>query len=291
MSEQADRVGANGEAAVPDQTPTEAALSTRLEALTEENERLRRQYAEAQRSRYQRTALGLATLGAVAIGAGLLFAQRGSVLFILGGIGLFGALLTYYLTPERFIAADLGEQVYSSLARNQARLSAELGLSDIRVYVPDEGEQPAWLFIPQRTEYDLPSPEALASVLVVAEDDHSRGVSLAPTGGGLYRLFDRTRSGPLASSPTELAAQVTDAVVEGFELADQAESDIDAADGRLSIVITNGAYGGATHFDEPIASFVAVTVANGLGRPVRVEVTDRSETEHVVTCYWDPDPE
>lgn len=289
MSEHPDHVVATDEDAGSGQSPTDAALTARLEVLTEENERLRRQYADAQQTRYRRTALGLAALGAVAIVAGMLFVQRQSVLFILGAIGLFGALLTYYLTPERFIAADLGEQVYSSLARNEARLSAELGLSDTRVYIPDGGEQPAWLFIPQRTEYDLPSPAALESVLVVDEDDRSRGIALAPTGGGLFRMFDRARSGSLASSPSELAAQVIDAVVDGFELADHAESDIDTAQGRLSIVITNGAYGGATHFDEPIASFVAVTVAIGLDRPVRVEMTNRSETEHVVTCYWDPE--
>lgn len=268
-----------------------AVQSERLEQLTAENERLRRQYRDAQRTRYRRTALGLAAVGAVAVLGGVVLAGSRDVLFVLGSIGLFGALLTYYLTPEQFIAADLGERIYAPLARNEARLVAELGLTDTRLYVPTDGDPPAWLYVPQREEYELPDAAALDSTLVVDESERARGVSFEPTGGELFREFERTLTGSLVARPRLLATQIADGIVEGFELAERADTDVDVDGGRLSIAIRNGAYGGADQFDEPITSFVAVALATTLEQPIRVERTDRSETEHVVTCYWEPDDE
>jgi hypothetical protein len=115
---------------------TVAELRTQLRLLAEENEQLRDSYARAKQTQYRRTALGLAALGCLGVAGGVLVAGASDVLFVLGGIGLFGGLLTYYLTPEQFVAADVGRAVYSVLAANEAALVDELGLSDRRVYVP-----------------------------------------------------------------------------------------------------------------------------------------------------------
>ena len=96
----------------------EEELLARIETLQDENERLRRELSAARRTRYRRTAIGMAFLGGLGLlGAGLIPSLR-ELLLALGGTGLFGALLTYYLTPERFVAASVGEAVYGTLAEN-----------------------------------------------------------------------------------------------------------------------------------------------------------------------------
>jgi hypothetical protein len=78
----------------------EEELLARIETLQDENERLHRELSAARRTRYRRTAIGMAFLGGLGLlGAGLIPSLR-EPLLALGGTGLFGALLTYYLTPS-----------------------------------------------------------------------------------------------------------------------------------------------------------------------------------------------
>ena len=267
-------------------------LAVELEYLREENRRLREQYAHARRTNYRRTALGLAVLGVIAVGGGVVLPSAQSVLFSLGAIGLFSGLLTYYLTPERFIAADVGERVYSTLAGNEAQLVEELGLGQTHVYVPADDFDDARLFLPQREQYELPDMDALENVFVVPDNPQQRGVSFVPTGQGLYEEFEQSRSGTAPESPAESLTQLTDALVELFEIVDSTAVDLDAADGRASITITNGVYGGADQFDNPAASFLAVGLATELGTPVSLTVSaGNSDQEFTVTCRWEVDEE
>lgn len=258
------------------------ALEGRLELLEAENDRLRELYARTQRTAYRRTAAGLAAIGGVAGLGGLLFVSARDVLFVLAAIGLFGGLLTYYLMPERFVAADVAERVYEPLAANEADLAADLGLSDEYVYLPDGRE--ATLFLAQDADAPLPNPEAIEGPLHVT--DETRGLALAPTGSRLFTEFDRTLSGPLGDSPGAIARQVTDALVETFELVDSTDFDLDAEDGRLTVACRGSAYPEA--FDTPPASLLAVALAVGLERPVRAETAPAEEADFTVTCRWEP---
>lgn len=262
--------------------PSREALEDRIETLEAENERLRRRYARSQRTSYRRTAFGLAALGLAGLAGAAAFPDLRTVLVTLGAIGLFGAVLTYYLTPERFVTADVAERVYDSLARNEADLVADLGLSDARVYVPYEDA--SRLFVPARDDAPLPDADALDAPLVVT--DETRGLALAPAGAGLFTEFERTLTGSLADSPAALAAQLTDALVEAFELVDRTDAECDAADGRLTVAVHGSAYGSG--FDTPPASFLATGLAVGLDRPVRVEVTTADRGDFAVTCRWEP---
>lgn len=128
-AEQADREDTVLESSTADVSAASAEESTpaaesdleqtaRAELLAEENRRLRAEYARTQQTRYRRTAYGLAALGVLAVLGGLLFPNARGVLFALGGTGLFGGLLTLYLTPGQFVAADVGERVYAAMAAN-----------------------------------------------------------------------------------------------------------------------------------------------------------------------------
>ena len=175
-----------------DASPDRDALEARIELLEAETERLRSQYAQAKRTQYRRTALGLAGVGGVALVGGLVFPAVRDVLVIIAAIGLFGGLLSYYLTPERFVAADVAEQVYETLAENEAALTADLGLSDDRVVLPTPAaDQPATLFLPQDSTAPLPDPAAIEGPLVVTET--TQGLALTPSGAGLFTESDAGR--------------------------------------------------------------------------------------------------
>lgn len=278
-------------------------LRAQVELLAEENRRLRGEYVRARQATYRRTALGLLAVGALAALAGVALPDARTVLFALAGTGLFGGVLSYYLTPERFVAAGTGERIYAALAATGRELVAELGLRDERIYAParapDERFAGVRLFVPQRGDYVVPDPEALDSLFVVTESGPDRGVAVPPTGGALYREFETVMTDEVADDPTALADQLADGLVEGFELAESAAAEADPAGGRATVEISGGVYGAANRFDHPIASFLAVGLAANLGVAVETSVTGGkggegeeggdggSSGDCLVTCRWD----
>ena len=263
----------------------------RLVALEAENEQLRREYSRAKRTQYRRTAVGLLLVGLLAIGGGVLFPDSREVLFALGGTGLFAGLLTFYLTPEQFIPADVGERIYAALAGNQEALVADLGLNDQRIYVPspEVGNEAVRLFVPQHPAYELPDEEAFGSVFVVTAESQQRGLLLSPTGEALFDEFERASSGPLGEHPELVVEQTTDALIEQFELVDTVRTDIDAASGRASVGIRGSIYGPVDQFDHPAVSLTAVGLARQLDQPIEVQVDegDDSRVDTLATYLWD----
>ncbi|WP_137290181.1 hypothetical protein [Natronorubrum halophilum] len=257
----------------------------RAERLAEENRRLRIQYANARRADFRRAAILFVGLGLVAAIAGIAFENTRDVLFALAGTGLFAAVLTSYLVPGQFVAAEIGERVYTSLADTLAAVAAELGLREERLYVPTDDETPsARLFVPLEADPEIPSPR---SGPVVTEDD-SRGLVLQPTGGELFREFRNTLSEDLTGAPEQLASQLAAGVVEQFELAAVVDPEVDVDGGRITFGIADSTFGDVDRLDHPIASFLGCGVAIGLDRVVSLEVTDGgSRYDWLVTCRWD----
>ena len=254
---------------------TETELLARIETLEGEVERLQTELSSARRTSYRRSAIGLAVLGGLALAGAGAFPGVRTVLLALGGTGLFGAVLTYYLTPERFVGASVAGGVYAALASNLEAITTELELSDDAVYVPVDGDPAVRLYVPEQPPgvVGVPDPEPLQNTFVVTPEH--RGLSLRPTGGSLYAEFDE-------------AAAAGEALVEQFELVDAADPDVDAA-GRATLRVTDSAYGPVDRLDHPVASFVATTFAAVLEEPVALEVTDDDTTAYLVTCRWNLD--
>lgn len=261
-------------------------LHAQVDLLRTENERLRKEYSRARQASYRRTSLGLGAVGVVAVLGGLLFPAVRDILFVLGAIGVFGAVLTRYLTPERFVAAETGERIYAAQAETLGDLTGQLGLEETFVYVPVDGAPTARLFVPQHAEYSIPHEEALERPLVLGDHADERGASFVPTGATLFREFERTLTGSLGSTPSTVVDQVADALVENFELARTAESSVDLEDGRATLVLSEAVYADADAHDNPLGSLLAVALGESLSKPVRLE-TNRTEEGLVVTCRWD----
>ncbi|WP_276253265.1 bZIP transcription factor [Halomontanus rarus] len=261
-------------------------LTARNELLSEENERLRSEYARARRSQYRTSATALAGLGTLALVGGLLLPDARETLFVLAAIGLFVGVVTYYLTPTQFVSADVGERVYANLAANEAAIAGELGLYDQRLYLPGDELRRGILYVPQHPEFELPADPDTTFLTARGE----RGIALETTGSALFEEFERTLTAELASTPVTLASQVVDGLVEQFELARSVDSDVDAEAGRATFAVDGSAFGDVDRFDHPIASFLAVSFAVGLDRPITLEVAPaEGGADWLVTCRWEPD--
>jgi len=263
-------------------------LRTQLELLAEENEQLRTSYTQAKTTQYKRTALGLAAVGLIAVVGGLLIPNARTVLFSLAGIGLFGGVLTYVLTPEQFVAADVGRDVYAVLADNEAAIVSELGLADKRLYVPTKGPDRVRLFVPQSATDNIPDSEAVSQCIVATDGGETRGVAFNPSGQQLFESVDDAVNGGVAAAPAELADQVTEAIVEQFEIARSATPDIDGDGGRLTVGVSGSVYGPVDRFDHPIPSLLGTALADRLDTPVTTEVTEGrdDQADYLITCQW-----
>ena len=270
-------------------------LAARVELLEAENRRLRDQFDRARRAGHHRAALGLAVVGCVAALGGVLFPSSGDVLFALAGTGWFAAVLTFYLTPERFIAATVGERVYAATATTGAELIGDLGLTGDLVYATTTAETGAVgdvrLFVPLHRNYVVPEGAELGSPFVVTDDERGRGLSVTPTGASLFREFEASLAEPLESDPERLVLQLRDALVAEFELLDAATVEYDEANRRVTVRVEGSAFGAVTRFDHPVASLLATGLANGLQRPVRLETVEADEStgSYLVTCDWSSD--
>jgi hypothetical protein len=265
----------------------EESLLVRLEALEDENERLRQELSAARRTSYRRTALGMAFLGGVGLLGAVLIPGLRDLLVVLGATGLFGGLLTYYLTPERFVAASVGEAVYATLATNLESIAGELELSDTKAYVPVDGDPAVRLYLPEQPleTGGVPTTTDLRDTFVVTSAH--RGLSLRPSGDSLRREFVEVTS-PVPESPAALIEAVCEALVEQFELVDSADPDIDDA-GRATVRVTNSAYGPVDRLDHPVASLLATALADVTDEPVELEVESTDESAYLVTCRWEAD--
>jgi hypothetical protein len=272
-----------------DVVPDRQTLEAELEVLREENRRLRDSYARAKRTTFRRTAVGFFAVGGLSLIAALLFPTLQTVFIAFGGTGVFAGIVTFYLTPERFVSESVSEAVFTTLGDVEQHLVRELELQTEAVYVPTPSrpETNARLFVPQHVEHVIPDTERLGELFVTGAVQAEQGVSLPPTGDRLYTEFERTLSGELDDDPGMIATQLTAALTEQFELVDDTTIEIDDGEQHASIAVDNPAFGDIYQLDHPVVSLLAVGFATGLGRPVAVETRDDDRFSGVVTVSWD----
>jgi hypothetical protein len=260
-------------------------------ALERERSRIPSLYDPLSDSAWSGSAWSRRTVGGFLVGSGLCFvgalvvpAAR-QVLLAFAGIGLFTAVLTYGLSEGSFIESRDGERVYGSCADNLAAIVAALDLDDERVYVPcsDAGDSSVRLLVPGNVDRCFREP-ADGSVV----DPSGRGLLLEPTGAGLYDEFREALTEPLASTPEPLAEQLTDALLRRFEFVAAADPVVHVGERRVTVAVSEGAFGPIGRFDHPVASFLAVGFAAGLEREIVLEVSAGADPgAWLVSCRWD----
>lgn len=251
-----------------------------LATLAAENKQLRAEYARAQQARYRRTAVGLFIIGLIAVGGGISFPDAQTVLFALGGTGIFAGVLTAFLTPERFMTAAVGTQLFRALRRDRRAIIDELGLEGDPVYLPGE---PCRLFVAHTDPGVLPDADEALS-LFVASDNSAEGVAFHPTGEQLYHEFQSVATLPETPTVEAVLPAITDAVVEAFELADSMSYEHDSTSQRVVFEVTGSSMGDLTAIDHPLSSLIAVTLAHTVDAPVTVEIRDESPL--LITCQY-----
>lgn len=244
-----------------------------------------------QQQSYSRGAVIFAFLGVLALlGASAAPAVR-PTLVALGGVGLFGAALIRYLTPARFVSPETGESAYAAFAATAEEIVSELDLRQERIYVPtssdSDGQMPVRLFVPGRTDFDIPDPGAMQSLFV--EDDYGGGIAVPPTGGQLFDRSQCTVRSDAAECPEQLVVQLTDALINEFELVEREM--VEGEDGSVTVTFSNGAYGPLDRFDHPVVSFVAVGLAETLEVPVAVDMTAAEHDRYLATYELNEQPE
>lgn len=243
--------------------------------------------------RYRRISIGLGTAGVAAVVAAVIVPTLTDLFLVLGGTGLFLAIVGYYITPESFITTTVSEQVYNAAAANYESLSARRDVQDVHVYIPVEidGEQSTRLFLPERVDYTLPDATALDSTLIETDDERSRGISLLTTGGCLYREFSSSFDGGLENHPEYLSEQLAAGLVNVLELADSATPNR-LRDDEIVMTVTSR-HGSIDDIDHPIVSFVATGFAIGLQRPVAATASAAGANRGTqqITCEWDIEEE
>lgn len=247
----------------------------RVASLVEENERLRAERADGVRdARFRRAAgvlLGLSV--ALAVVGGLLSGLR-TVAVSLAGIGLFTSVLLYFTSAGRFVPLGTAERVAAPLLESREALVYEFDLVDEEVYVPTSADPPEASVLALPSGADVPPVTALEAPVIDAAAGGSPsedGLAFRPSGGSLFVDYAPRLSVGGEERPADLAAELAEAVVEEFEIADDVEVEVEADDGIIRVDVEGVDYGLLSRFDHPVISFLGTGLAVTLRRPVRVE--------------------
>jgi hypothetical protein len=217
--------------------------------------------------------------GLIALAGAVVLVPLRELLVALGFTGLFGAVLTYFLTPERFVSATIGEQIYTTLADNEAAIVDDLMLGgEPLLYPTPDADVPARLFVPQVPETVPADDSDLSTPFTTGEVN---GLALEPMGTALYREL-QTVADRLPETPPEIATVVGEALIEQFELIDSVEVDGDTE--RVTMAIDGSAYGPPDRFDHPVSSLLATTLAAELETVVTPTVESGTRAEWLITC-------
>lgn len=268
-------------------------LQAENEILREEIRRLRQEFYRSKRTTFRRTAIGLGVIGMLGLISAIIFPDQRTVFIALGATGIFAGLLTFYVTPERFVTSTIPEGIYRSYNSLGIELISQLGLSDRRIYLPIRSESDSGavkLFIPQQHNFEIPDSSSLNGPFVITESDRKRGIILEPTGNS---LLDEFRSG-IDTEDDDLVSVVealAESLVDQFEIAETALADVDRVTSSATVGISGSSIGLFDKFDHPIVSFIGVGMASTLNQPVSVQTRTKGDDryEFIVVCEWDLD--
>lgn len=234
----------------------------------------------AHTSRYS-TGMGLfVILSGLCFGGGLLVPPLRKPLVALGCASLFGAILLYVVTPERFLAADVVRSIESATSRNLTSLVGRVDVAPTPRYVPtDSGVK---LFFPDLATDPTPPPAELSG-------DPGQGLVLEPVGCELVS--------EMVFPTDEIPADTFDAMellspflTDQLGLAERMAVESHDAE-HVTVRVTGNVFDTDEPLDHPIQSVLSVGLALAVGKPVQPTLTAVEEGEFLITFRWGEDPE
>lgn len=228
-------------------------------------------------------------LGGSAVGGAVLYPAQQTVLLAVAYTFLFGVLLVGVLSNQQYVQTSFHEAVVGDLLRNEGAVVDSWDLQRTQVYIPrHSGPVPATLFIPKHLDFEIPPESALDSLFVTTGTLKQEGITFVPSGARLYEEF-ATATGPdLSDAPATLASELTDALVELFEIATQATTHIERNRDVVVCDIGLNAHENTPKINHPVVSFLGTGLAVGLDRPVVVDsqTTTGGRYDLVVEFRW-----
>jgi hypothetical protein len=228
----------------------------------------------------------------LAVAGATQFPDVTEILFILGGIGLYTAVLIWYLTPEEFSPHTVAEGIYEVVTRNRRDIIEQFDLSIEPTYVYTGDAEHAKVFIPQQPNDHPPAPERITTTILTTDQNVCYGAAFVPCGLSLFEEFEQIRPDPLGETPETAVEQLLEGLTEGFGLIENPSFVLGDDANELELYVEDVPFGPVTRFDHPIVSFVAIGLAEALNASVAVEVeseSDESESsESEITYRWEP---
>lgn len=214
------------------------------------------------------------------------------LLIAFAGVGLYGGTVLYAIRPAITDTVDSADRVYSALAATGEALQADFDLPEQYSYVPtetiDDGFVPVYLVVHAEGAFET----ARGQRPVIGEPDgghHRNAITLHPTGAALFDACEELGVADLPADPVELGSQLAEIAVGGLEIASNIDTTVDPDPGKATISVRRPRFGPASRFDHPVASFLGVGFAHGLGVPVSMDAQSKSQNQRYrVTYRWDP---
>ncbi|OPY26716.1 MAG: hypothetical protein A4E28_02342 [Methanocella sp. PtaU1.Bin125] len=253
-----------------------------IEVLKGQRDTLKRKLDAQNRWAIRPAALALFVLGLAILAVWLMTYgdSSTSLLILLAGITVIVlAVLLYFLSPARFLRAEVADAVALSGVRNLDRTLSSLLIEQKGIYIPAEKVGATRLFLPASggSQVNIVLPRAPGGIFVTPEGG-AKGVLVEPPGYGLLAL---ARDNGATFTGEGLENEIKDALENGMELAGRVavkrEGDTvmvsmsDLADAGMCAAVRKESPRICTQTGCPVCSFVACMIAEGTGRTVRIE--------------------
>jgi hypothetical protein len=202
-----------------------------------------------------------------------------SMLLLLAGVAVIAlAILLYFLSPARFLRAEVSDALALSGMANIDKLLASLLVETRGIYIPAARAGTTRLFLPVSGEPALASLPSATGGLFVTPGKGAGGIMLEPPG---YRLLAYLREIGATFSDEGLENDLKDALENSLELASHAAVRREGDEVRVTMgnlanagmceAVRKERPGTCTQTGCPVCSLVACMVAEGTGRPVRID--------------------
>ena len=256
-------------------------MAETIETVKGERDRLKRKLNEQNRWAIRPAAIALFVLGlaVVALWALTNTGQTMSMLILLAGVTVIAlALLLYFLSPARFLRAEVADALALSGTANLKRVLDAMLVEAPGVCVPSARAGTTRLFIPVSGALDPASVPRATGGTFITREAGTPGIMLEPPGYGLLAYMRQIGA---TFTDEGLENEVRDALENSLELASgvvvRREGDAitvsmrDLANAGMCAAVRKERPGTCTQTGCPVCSFVACAIAEGTGRMVRIK--------------------